>query len=79
MRTGHFAPTVPNELDWEVGKRDDATEEPPCDGTAGFRIDIVLNVKGSFDPGGKYRLIGTSRLNLGRFGARRSGTSANGR
>lgn len=49
--------TVPNELDWEVGKRDDPTEEPPCDGTAGFRIDIVLNVKGFTDPGGKYRLI----------------------
>ncbi len=57
MRTGNFAPTVPNELDWEVGKRDDITEEPPCDGTAGFRIDIVLNVKGFTDRGGKYRLI----------------------
>lgn len=50
---GPFFHTVPNELDWEVGKRSDPVEEPPCDGTAGFRVDIVLDVSGALDRGGK--------------------------
>lgn len=59
---GPFLHTVPNELDWEAGKRDDAIEEPPCDGTAGFRVDIVLDVSGLLDIGGHYRLIEAKRV-----------------
>jgi len=58
-----FFRTVPNELDWEAGKRDDPIEEPPCDGTAGFRVDIVLDVSGVFDIGGHYRLIEVKNVN----------------
>jgi hypothetical protein len=55
--------TVPDTLDWEAGKRDDPIEEPPCDGTAGFRVDIVLDVSGTFDLGGHYRLIEVKNIN----------------
>lgn len=60
---GPFLNTVPNELDWEAGKRDDRIEEPPCDGTAGFRVDIVLDVSGLLDIGGRYRLIEAKNVN----------------